>query len=72
MSEPTLPCSVAFKVDAVLETMHGGLRFVDPIAEATGLPPTTVLRVAALLHDLGLIEASHKSGKLELMPTRSE
>jgi len=46
---------VAHKADAIMGAIGGGHRLVAAIAEATHLSETTIIRVAALLRDRGLV-----------------
>lgn len=59
---------VASKADAVLAAVRQGHRRIDAIAATSGLAPTTVVRVAALLRDHRKIDRLHGSGVLELLP----
>ncbi len=60
-----IPCSGACsKADAVLASVRQGHRRVGAIAAASGLAPTTVLRVAALRRD-------HRKLNACLAPIRS-
>lgn len=57
----------AQKAEAVFRAICEGHRHIGEIAAATRLHPTTVIRVAAILRDLGCIGAG-KEEELELMP----
>lgn len=65
---------VGLKARVVLEAVNDGYRSVPAIAAQTDLPQTTVLRVAALLCETGLIGRLPDSRRFELLPVfqRSE
>jgi hypothetical protein len=65
---PDLAAGVALKANAVLGVVRGGQFSVAAIAEATSLPVTTVLRVAALLRDRGLLLAGVEHGDIWCRP----
>lgn len=66
--DPSMPPGgVAQKVQAVLGAIDAGHREIDAIAHATSLPPTTVIRVAARLRELGRIRLAHR-GQVEFLP----
>jgi len=55
---PAPPSGVDQKADLVFRAICTGHRRIGAIAAATQLAPTTVIRVAALLRDLGQIAVS--------------
>lgn len=65
---------VGLKARVILEAVNDGCRSVPAIATQTDLPQSTVLRVAALLCETGLIGLLPDSGRFELLPVfqRSE
>lgn len=66
--KPPLHPGVAQKADAVVAAVNRGCRLVAAIAEATHLSETTVIRVAALLRDRGLVRVVC-AGDIELLPS---
>ncbi|RYY22478.1 MAG: hypothetical protein EOP62_23100 [Sphingomonadales bacterium] len=58
---------VAQKADAVVRAVAEGHRRIAAVAEATHLPETTVIRVAALLWSRGRIGVV-RAGEVELVP----
>ncbi|WP_447952845.1 helix-turn-helix domain-containing protein [Sphingopyxis chilensis] len=50
--------SIAQKAEAVLDAIRNGHCRIASIAEATGLPETTVIRVARLLREQGKISVT--------------
>lgn len=56
------------KADAVLAAVRQGHRHIGAIAAASGLAPTTVLRVAALLRDHRKLDRLPGAAPLELLP----
>ncbi|HMO74439.1 MAG TPA: helix-turn-helix domain-containing protein [Sphingopyxis sp.] len=63
---PPLPAGVAAKAGAVVTALRAGSRDIADVARATGLPRTTVVRVAALLRDAGVIRAARKAERVEV------
>lgn len=59
---------VGLKARVILEAVNDGCHSVPAIAARTDLPQTTVLRVAALLCETGLIGRLPDSGRFELLP----
>lgn len=59
---------VRWKAAAVLSAIREGHRTVDGISGASGLPPTTILRVSGLLRDLDLVGRLPGSRPIELLP----
>ena len=59
---------VRWKAAAVLNAIRDGHRTVEGLSGASGLPPTTILRVAGLLRDLDLVGRLPGSDPLELLP----
>jgi DNA-binding IclR family transcriptional regulator len=52
----------------VLNAIREGHRTVYEISGASGLPPTTILRVSGLLRDLDLVGRLPGSTPIELLP----
>lgn len=53
---------------AILQALDGSVRTSGEIAEATGLPTSTVIRVAAILRDLRLVDARLADDTLRIGP----
>jgi DNA-binding IclR family transcriptional regulator len=62
------PPRLAEKAEAVLGAVGAGLQSVPEIAAVTGIAPTNVIRVAALLRDRGLVATCFEAGRLTLLP----
>lgn len=57
-NSPAPPCGVDQKADVVFRAICAGHRRIGAIAAETQLPRTTVIRVTALLRDLGQVAVS--------------
>ena len=57
-------------VRAILHALDDGVLTSGEIARATGLPASTVIRVAAVLRDLRLVDASLEGETLRIGPPR--
>jgi DNA-binding IclR family transcriptional regulator len=65
---PLPPCGVGHKCDIVFRAICEGKDNFDVIAETVGLPMTTVIRVVALLVELGHV-AVDREPQLTLRPS---
>lgn len=56
---------------AIILALDGGVLTSGELARATGLPASTVIRVAAVLRDLRLVDASLEGETLRIGPPSS-